>query len=302
MSAASAATAVTPTPGPVDGTISANTTSICLGQSVTISGTGGTGTRYYWASTNGGSTWNVFSQQYGGQSSFTYTPTAAGTYRFHLRNQNSCGFCFSLGTCTTNPYVDVVVNPTPSVYIAGDGATFCSGSSTSLTAIASPGSYFAWSTGVSGTQAANINVFSGGTYSVTVHLNGCQSSAQATVYDQYCDPNPDPCYPSYICPCFDTFCPRKETPDGSEPSDDPNVSELSVFPNPAIGQVTVALPERVDVDTPVRFFDLLGRQQGNMNIPKGQWKISVSLDQAAEGTYIIKVGRIGKSIKLIVKR
>ena len=290
-------------PRPIDGTITASATSICLGQSVTISSSGGTGTPYYWASTNGGSSWNVFAGQYAGQSSFGFTPTAAGTYRFHLRNQTACGFCWDSGNngCPTFPFVDVVVNAIPSVYIAGDGATFCSGSSTSLTAVSSA-PYFSWSTGASGTQLSTVNVFSAGTYSVTAYQNGCSSTAQATVYEQYCDPNPDPCAMYGICPCFDQFCPRKETPAGSEPSDDPNVSELSVFPNPAMAQVTVALPARVEVDTPVRFFDLLGRQQGNVNIPKGQWKVSVSLDQAAEGTYIIKVGQSGKSIKLIVKR
>ncbi len=286
-------------PRPIDGTIAASTNSICLGQSVTISSSGGVGTPYYYASTDGGNSWNAFFQGYVGSYSFNYTPTQVGTYRFHLRNGTECGQCWQIGTCTTYPYVDVVVNAIPSVYIAGDGATFCSGSSTSLTAVSSA-PYFSWSTGEGGTQS--INVYSGGTYYVTAYLNGCESTAQATVYEQYCDPNPDPCAMYGICPCFDQFCPRKETPAGNEPSDDPNVSELSVFPNPAIGQVTVALPARVEVDTPVRFFDLLGRQQGNVNIPKGQWKVSVSLDQAAEGTYIIKVGQSGKSIKLIVKR
>ena len=297
-------------PRPIDGTITASATSICLGQSVTISSSGGTGTPYYWASTNGGSSWNVFAGQYAGQSSFGFTPTAAGTYRFHLRNQTACGFCWDSGNngCPTFPFVDVVVNAIPSVYIAGDGATFCSGSSTSLTAVSSA-PYFSWSTGASGTQLSTVNVFSAGTYSVTAYQNGCSSTAQATVYEQYCNPDPPCIYGYYVvngyyvaCPCFDTFCARTEAPGGSEPSDDPNVSELSVFPNPAIAQVTVALPARVEVDTPVRFFDLLGRQQGNVNIPKGQWKVSVSLDQAAEGTYIIKVGHSHKSIKLIVKR
>lgn len=310
MSAASAATIVTLAPGPIDGTIAASSNSICLGQSVTISSRDGAGEPYYWASTNGGSSWDVFQGAYAGQSSFPFTPTQAGTYRFHLRNRTSCGFCWDSGNngCPTFPFVDVVVNAIPYVYIAGDGATFCSGSSTSLTAVSSA-PYFSWSTGASGTQLSTVNVFSAGTYSVTAYQNGCSSTAQATVYEQYCNPDPPCIYGYYVvngyyvaCPCFDTFCARTEAPGGSEPSDDPNVSELSVFPNPAIAQVTVALPARVEVDTPVRFFDLLGRQQGNVNIAKGQWKVSVSLDQAAEGTYIIKVGQSGKSTKLIVKR
>ncbi len=290
MSAASVPTTVTVNPPPVASLTAAASNiygpvTLCSGSSVSMSTPFNPNYSYRWRN---------YRTYISGATSASYTTSYGGWYVVEVTDNVT--LCSSQSNTLT-----VNINQEPEVYIIGDGATFCSGSSTSLTAVSSA-PYFAWSTGVAGSYASTINVFSGGTYSVTVYQNGCQSTAQATVYEQYCDPNPDPCVMYGYCPCYDQFCPRKETPDGSEPSDDPNVSELSVFPNPAIGQVTVALPARVEVDTPVRFFDLLGRQQGNVNIPKGQWKVSVSLDQAAEGTYIVKVGRSGAYRKLVVKK
>lgn len=102
----------------VDGTITAPVTAIYLGQSLQISSSGGTGTPHYWCSTNGGTTWNIFSASYIGQPSFSYTPLVAGTFRFMLRNKGECGFCYDNGSCPNYPYIDIVVingsSPTPS--------------------------------------------------------------------------------------------------------------------------------------------------------------------------------------------
>lgn len=342
-SATSAATTVTVTPGPVDGTISSNTTSICLGQSVTISSTGGTGTPYYWASTNGGSTWNVFSQQYGGQSSFTYTPTAAGTYRFHLRNQNSCGFCFNLGTCTTYPYVDVVVNqasspaiavtnycgystlsvPTANSYQWSTGETTqsinvttggtysvnivgsngcASGGSTSVTIsnvtgriTASPstniwnsgyadltaplGNSYLWQGGVT----SRINtVYAAGSYSVNVTSGNCTKSFSINITNtgtSPCGPNRPPCY-------------LRQAGDERTASDDvnPDVTEVTVFPNPATKFVTVALPERTKEEKPIYLYDMMGIPFINSKIPEGKWKVQLALENLPAGIYLVKVG------------
>lgn len=94
---------------PLDGQIFANPTSVYLGENVTISSNSGIGTPYYWASTNGGQSWDVFAAQYAGQSSFVFNAAQPGTYRFHLRNQTECGFCWDNNNCNTYPYVDVVV-------------------------------------------------------------------------------------------------------------------------------------------------------------------------------------------------
>lgn len=93
----------------VDGSISTTVTAIYLGQSVTISSTGGTGVPHYWCSSNGGTSWNVFSDSYIGLTSFTFTPATTGTFRFMLRNKTGCGFCYDNGSCPNYPYVDVLV-------------------------------------------------------------------------------------------------------------------------------------------------------------------------------------------------
>ncbi len=176
---------VTVNPVPVDGSIYASTGAICLGQSVNISSSGGVGTPYYWASTNGGSSWDVFQSQYGGQSSFSFTPAQAGTYRFHLRNQTVCGFCWEVsGGCPTYPYVDVIVYPLPTA--TSSNQTICSGQSSSIS-IGGTGTAFSWTVSTSNVSGAiagsgtSINqtltnsssVNGTATYTITPTANGC---------------------------------------------------------------------------------------------------------------------------------
>jgi len=105
---------------PIDGTISASATTIHVKDNVTISNQGGNGTPHYWCSTDGGVTWNVFADAFRGSSSFTYQPTTPGTYRFLVRNQTGCGFCWDApGGCGASlPYVDVTVIPYDPIQIA----------------------------------------------------------------------------------------------------------------------------------------------------------------------------------------
>ena len=135
---------------PVDGTITASQASICLGQSVTIYGNGGTGTPHYWASTNGGSSWNIFADAHVGEASFSFTPSSAGTYRFHFRNQTTyCGFCWDPGnTCTTYPYVDVVVKPVPTysgeLFVNNSSVNACAQGTVLLDVTNSPATSYFW--------------------------------------------------------------------------------------------------------------------------------------------------------------
>jgi RHS repeat-associated protein len=106
-------------PKPVDGTISASATTIYTCQSVTITSQGGTGVPHYWCSNDGGANWNVFQEAHAGEYSFTFTPPAAGTYRFHLRNKTTCGFCWDApGGCTDFPYIDVTVLTPPPIQMS----------------------------------------------------------------------------------------------------------------------------------------------------------------------------------------
>jgi RHS repeat-associated protein len=174
-------------PKPVDGAISASATTICLGQSVTISSSGGVGTPYYWCSNNGGSTWNIFAQANGGAASFTHTPTAPGVYRYLVRRQTGCGFCYDIGNCTGDQYVDVTVASIPSVPVISGNNVICQDGQTTLTASGNASTY-RWYNETSGFlwEGANYTVGTGiapGTYNGRVYgVNGgiCLSSPAIT--------------------------------------------------------------------------------------------------------------------------
>lgn len=170
---------VTINPKPVDGTIQANATTICLGQAITISSQGGTGTPYYWCSTNGGQSWNVFAGAFIGQNSFQHTPATVGTYRYHLRNQTPCGFCWDPngGGCTTHPYVDVTVVAPPVITTSISNPVFGQGEKVLTSSIAT-GS-FQWQfnqTDIPGAISKTHVAGSSGNYSVKVTSpTGCVS-------------------------------------------------------------------------------------------------------------------------------
>jgi RHS repeat-associated protein len=97
-------------PRPVDGTITASSTLVYTRESVTISNQGGYGTPHYWGSSDGGASWNLFADAHVNEQSFTLSFKTPGTYRFHVRNSTSCGYCWDApGGCTTFPYVDITV-------------------------------------------------------------------------------------------------------------------------------------------------------------------------------------------------
>ena len=166
---------LTVNPLPEDGQIAADVTSICLGSTITISSSGGVGTPNYWASTNEGQSWNVFGQAYAGETSFQFTPTEAGTYRFHLRNQTSCGFCWDVGNCTTYPYVDVVVNPIPAVPELSDN-TVC-GSGTIVASLPANATTLNWYTAPSGGQAVASTTSPLATSTTTFYVSGYNTDA-----------------------------------------------------------------------------------------------------------------------------
>lgn len=167
-------------PNPVDGSISASATTICLGQSVTITSTGGVGTPHYWCSNDGGVSWNVFMDSYVGQYSFQHTPTSVGTYRYHLRNRTDCGFCWDIAAgCTVFPLVEVTVVAPPNVTITTTTPNFGQGETT-LTASIGTGTYQWFFNGVEIPGATGVSFKPGrsGNYVVKVQSNtGCVSTS-----------------------------------------------------------------------------------------------------------------------------
>ncbi|WP_192822826.1 DUF6443 domain-containing protein [Rufibacter sp. LB8] len=183
--ATSAAVQVTANPRPVDAAITASATQICLGQAVTISVSGGTGTPYFWGDNmDTPEEWDVFQTAYGGQTSFSHTPTQPGTYRYHVRNSNSCGFCWDNGgTCHTSNFVDVTVVATPTVSVSTQGGR---GTKPGVELVASGigAASFQWypALGLSSTVGASVNASPLQTTTYTVTATGAgDCTAQATV-------------------------------------------------------------------------------------------------------------------------
>jgi large repetitive protein len=253
----SSTTTVTVTP--VSVSISPSSASICSGSYTTLSASGLA--TYSWSPSTGlsatsGATVNA-------------SPTSTTTYTVSGTTAGGCAGSKTVTvTVSAQPSGGIIVSPSINIYNAG------------YANLSAPlGTSYAWSTGATSRQ---ITVYSAGSYSVYVTNGGCGRSFSVTVTNtggSPCGGGRPPCYL------------RQATDEPSaNANDEPDVSEFSVFPNPAVGQFTVALPERVKDNTPLTFYDMLGKELISSTIPKGQWKVSVSLENISEGMYLVKIG------------
>jgi uncharacterized protein YjdB len=145
-------TACLTTPPPP--TVSVNSTSICAGQSVTLTATPSTaGGTYLWS--NGATTPNI-----------TVTPNATTSYSVTYSNN---GTASGSGTVT--------VNPLPTIN-GGQDQTVCQGALVTLSGTG--GASYTWDNGISNGVAFVANATT--TYTVTgTNANGCQGTDQVTV-------------------------------------------------------------------------------------------------------------------------
>ena len=145
-------------------TIASNDTSICLGQNVDLTGSGGINI-----------TWTVLSGDAGSLScsvcpTTTVDPTVTTVYSVS---------CESASGCIDYDSVIVTVNPIPTPIIYNSGPlSFCVGDSVTLSTDIYP--TYSWAPGLQTTNS--IKVYSAGTHTLTItDVNGCQNSANATV-------------------------------------------------------------------------------------------------------------------------
>lgn len=131
--------------------ITGNTT-LCEGQSTTLSATGGTS--YTWST---------------GSSSSTIIITPSTTTSYSVVASNSCG--------TDTASITIIVNQIPTASVLGD-TTICSGSLVTLTA--SGGNNYLWNTGES-TSSIIVSPAGNSSYSVIATMGSCTASATASV-------------------------------------------------------------------------------------------------------------------------
>lgn len=141
-------------------TVSVNSTTICAGQTATLTATPGTaGGSYLWSP--GGQTTN----------SINVSPSSTTNYSV-VYTLNGCSSASSTGTVTVTPGPTISVPP----------VTFCPGASVTLSATASPsGGTFAWTPGGQNTSSIIVNPSATTTYNVSYTVPGCPAgTATAT--------------------------------------------------------------------------------------------------------------------------
>jgi gliding motility-associated-like protein len=144
---------VTVLPSPFKVTINANPDSVCLGQNVTLSATGG-GT-YSWST--GATT-----------SSVTVTPASNTTYTLSVVN----------GNCVNDTNVNVFIVAPPTIKITPNQKV-CQGESSTITATVTGAKSYVWSNGAT-TSSITVTPGSTTTYVVTA-TDGCVTKDSATV-------------------------------------------------------------------------------------------------------------------------
>ncbi|MBD0257492.1 MAG: SprB repeat-containing protein, partial [Cytophagales bacterium] len=154
------------------------------------------------ASTSSGNQWSKEGVAIGGATGQTLTVTAPGDYTVTVT---------SGGCSATSTVAKVTATPVPAAPVAGSNGPVCAGATLTLNASAVTGGTYSW-TGPNGFTSAVQNptlssatAAAGGTYSVTVTVNGCTSPAanvNVTV-------NPVPVVPTISG--NNTFCPGATT-------------------------------------------------------------------------------------------
>ncbi len=140
-------------------TVTIDDTSICSGQSVTLSAvvtpTGGT---FLWSNAQTSPTINV-------------SPSSTTNYQVFY-SVDGCPTVQGSGTVTVKPIPTVTVN----------NLTICEGTSTTLSANCSPGGgTYLWTSGNETTPTINVSPASTTTYELDYTLNGCSNSGTGTV-------------------------------------------------------------------------------------------------------------------------
>jgi gliding motility-associated-like protein len=141
-------------------TITPSNTTICSGQTVTLSSSGGTGP-YTWTASSG------------------TNPTSTGTVNVTPITTTIYTVISGIGICTVTAVASISVSPTLSVTITPSNTTICSGAGISLTA--NGATSYTWFPGLSTAPSLSVTPVTTTTYSLMGTDGVCTKSATATV-------------------------------------------------------------------------------------------------------------------------
>lgn len=234
--------------------------SFCSGQNTTLTANASAGTApytYQWK-LNGG---NV------GTNINTHLASAAGVYAATVTDSKGC-----TGTSNT---LSVTSKPSPVVTITASGAKeFLTGQSVVLSIPLATGQTYQWSkdkNAIAGATNNSYTVKEEGSYTVTVILNGCSATSEASIV-------------SLIL--------------ANEPVNQDGY-QLTVSPNPAVGEAKIVFITPKPDKAEIIFYDISGRKLGKSfsNSIVSRHEVSFNITPFSSGIYFIKAKAInGKSL------
>lgn len=177
-------------------------------------------------------------------------------------------------SCSNTATVSLAVNQTPTVSAVASQTLLCDDGSTgsSILTASSNGTSYLWSDGAT-TMTTVVTPSVTSVYTITATGNGCSADAYVTVTVSNCNGIKDLA------------------------SD-----EISIFPNPTNGNVTISIPASVEGNVTVEVYDAIGKLTIKENITNNM--SNVNLSKLEDGMYMFKIINNNKTIKIgkIVKQ
>ena len=176
--------------------------------------------------------------------------------------------------CSNTATVSLAVNQTPTVSATASQTLLCDNGSTgsSILTASSNGTSYLWSDGAT-TMTTVVTPTITTVYTITATGNGCSADAYVTITVSNCNGIKDLA------------------------SD-----EISIFPNPTNGNVTISIPASIEGNVTVEVYDAIGKLTIKENITNNM--TNVNLSKLEDGMYMFKIINNNKTIKIgkIVKQ
>lgn len=206
-----------------------------------------------------------------------YTWTSGGTTSVEVVTPTTLTVYTVTGvtnSCSNTATVSLAVNQSPTVSAVASQTVLCDDGSTgsSILTASSNGTSYLWSDGAT-TMTTVVTPSVTSVYTITATGNGCSTDAYVTVTVSNCNGIKD----------FAT-------------------DEISIFPNPTNGVVTISIPASVEGNVTVEVYDAIGKLTIKENITNNM--SNVNLSKLEDGMYMFKIINNNKTIKIgkIVKQ